>query len=732
MPVKIDGYLEAVTYRNEENDYTVARFHLEDQGESVTVVGHLSGVSEGETLRLSGQWKQHPRFGKQFHIESFEYAHPATEQGIERYLGSGLLKGIGPVTAGRIVAKFGRKTLDVIDNSPEQLRKVSGLGRKKVAGIREAWNQQRDIRRLMIFLQSHGIGGAIAARIYRRYRERGVEAVSRDPYALAREVRGIGFATADRIARSLGFAADNPARLESGLVYTGELAAERGHTSLPLGKFLQRAAELLCVEAETLEPVLRRLADLGRLEVERGEDGEHVYTSDCFWAEVTVAENIVRLTAQPGLAFQVGEKQIYDTLKKYGRERGIELSDEQKKALLGTFSAGVSVITGGPGTGKTTLVEALVLLAAGRGMSAVLAAPTGRAAKRMSEATGCEASTIHRLLGWSFAEGAFLHNDERRLKGEMFVIDEVSMVDIQLMASLLEAIPDGALLVLMGDADQLPSIGPGRVLDDLIACGRVPTFRLRQIFRQAGRSRIVINAHRIREGKMPQGAPPLDDSAGAGGELTPGENDFFIVNQRDCSRAREMLVTLAADRLAARFGIDPARELQVITPMNRGECGTRELNKALQERLNPHGAKISFARGGFRVGDRVMQLRNDYEKDVFNGDVGRILAANADNQTVLVDFDGRPVAYEGMELDDLSMAYAVTVHKSQGSEYPAVLLVLQPEHHVMLQRNLLYTAISRGKSLVVVICDPASLKKALENNRVQFRYTRLAERLKTM
>jgi exodeoxyribonuclease V alpha subunit len=734
LPDIIDGYLEAVTYRNEENDYTVGRFCQEELSESVTVVGHLSGVSEGETLRLCGQWKQHPRFGKQFQIESFEYVHPGTKQGIERYLGSGLIKGIGPVTAERIVAKFGRKTLEVIDDNPQELKKVSGLGNKKVAQISDAWVQQRGIRRLMIFLQDHGIGGAIAARIYRRYRERGVEAVSRDPYALAREVRGIGFATADRIARSLGFAVDNPARLESGLVYTGELAAERGHTSLPIDKFLQRAAELLSVETEILEPVLRGLADLGRLEVERSDDGTHVYTSDCFWAEITVAENIVRLIEQPGLALMGStsdKKKINSTLKKYERERGIEFSEEQKKALLGTFSAGVSVITGGPGTGKTTLVEALVILAEERKMSAVLAAPTGRAAKRMSEATGSEASTIHRMLGWSFAEGAFLHNDERRLKGNLFVIDEVSMVDIQLMASLLEAIPDGALLVLMGDADQLPSIGPGRVLDDLIACGRVPTIRLLEIFRQAGRSRIVMNAHRIREGKMPEGAPPLDDT-GKPGELTPGENDFFIVNQRDPTRASEMLVTLAAHRLAARFDIDPLNQLQVITPMNRGGCGTRELNKALQAELNPDGAKISFARGGFRVGDRVMQLRNDYEKDVFNGDVGRILGANAENQTVLVDFDGRPVVYEGMELDDLSMAYAVTVHKSQGSEYPAVLLVLQPEHHVMLQRNLLYTAISRGKKLVVVVCDPTSLKKALENNRVQFRYTRLAGRLEKM
>ena len=406
----ITGYLEVITYQNEENDYTVARFCAEGESASVTVVGHLSGVSEGETLRLTGEWKQHPRFGRQFQVESFEFIHPDTEQGIERYLGSGLIKGIGPVMAERIVAQFGRSTLDIIDTKPEELRKVSGLGAKKVALIADAWVEQRDIRSLMIFLQSHGIGGAIAARIYRRYRERGVEAVSRDPYALAREVRGIGFATADRIARSLGFAVDNPARLESGLVYTGEIAAQRGHTSLPIDLFLKRASELLLVDIETLEPVLGGLADLGRLEVERDGEGSHVYTPNCFWAEVTVADNIARLTQQSGLPFRqavAGSEKMTRTINNYEQKSEIELSDEQRKALTGTFTAGVSVITGGPGTGKTTLVEALVTLARENSMSAVLAAPTGRAAKRMSETTGEEASTIHRLLGWSFTKVNF-------------------------------------------------------------------------------------------------------------------------------------------------------------------------------------------------------------------------------------------------------------------------------------------------------------------------------------
>ncbi|MBW7996238.1 MAG: ATP-dependent RecD-like DNA helicase [Candidatus Glassbacteria bacterium] len=730
----ISGYLETITFRNEENGYTIARLHSEADSAPVTIVGHLSGVNEGETLRLCGEWKQHPRFGRQFQVDSFEFVNPDTEQGIERYLGSGLIKGIGPVIAERIVAAFGRETLEVIENRTELLKTVPGLGKKKVARIKEAWGEQREIRRLMIFLQGHGIGGALAARIFRRYRDRGVEAVSRDPYALAREVRGIGFATADRIARSLGFAPDNPARLESGLVYTGELAADRGHTSLPLKLFLRRASELLEVDAGMLEEVLNRLADLGRLELENGDDGTHVYTSECHWAEITVADNLKRLMEQTGLDLDNSHPSGcsgLDTIAKFERSRRLKLSANQRRAIDGAFGERVCIITGGPGTGKTTLVAALVALADQLGITAVLAAPTGRAAKRMSEATGSAASTIHRMLGWSFSEGSFLHNQQRRLKGDLFVIDEVSMVDIKLMASLLEALPDGAVLVLMGDSDQLPSIGPGRVLADLIGSGKIPTFRLEEIFRQAGRSRIVQNAHRVRQGQMPEGAPPLEDQESDSG-LSPGENDFFIVNQRDPLKAREMLVKLAGERLAARFGIDPASQLQVITPMNRGECGTRELNRALQAELNPAGAKITFTGGGFRVGDRVMQVRNDYEKDVFNGDVGRIVSAESESQTVLVDYDGRLVAYEGMELDDLNMEYAVTVHKSQGSEYPAVLIILLPEHRVMLQRNLLYTAISRGKNLVVLIGDPSAVKRAVSNTRVQLRHTRLAARLKKM
>jgi len=738
MTETITGYLDRISYHNAENDYTVARLITAGTEERITVVGYLSGVREGENLRLEGSWKQHPRFGTQFSVESFQFIYPETETGIERYLGSGLIRGIGPKTAESIVSRFGSETLEVIEHTPERLNEVPGLGPKKIAQIKEAWEEQRGIRRLMIFLQSYGIGGSLAVRIYRRYRDRGVETVSQNPYRLAEEVRGIGFATADRIASSLGFDADSPLRIESGLIRTGELAQERGHTCLPRGRFLEQAGKLLELSAETLEPKLVEMAGLGKLilEEDRSDGREYIYPLNCFWAETTSAEKISRLirerASDPGAALDSSNSRG-ETLEDFERKAGLSLSQEQKEAIFGALSKGIAVITGGPGTGKTTLIAALVSILERENLNAVLAAPTGRAAKRMSEATGAPASTIHRLLGWSFNEGRFIHDANRPLKGDVFVIDEVSMVDLLLFASLVNALPDGAMLVLVGDADQLPSIGPGKVLADLIASSTLPVYRLRQVFRQAALSTIIRNAHRVRQGRMPLAARAGDRNSESPG-IDPGEGreDYFFVNQPDPLKAREMIVRMAAERLEARFGIDPGTDLQVITPMNRGICGTRELNTALQQALNPHGRKINFARGGFRVGDRVMQTRNDYEKDVFNGDVGRIVGCDEDLQTVRIDYDGRIVEYDALELDDVTVAYAVTVHKSQGSEYPAVIITLLNEHYMMLQRNLLYTAISRGRDLVVLIGDPQAVSRAVRNARVQFRYSRLAQRLQSV
>lgn len=738
MAETIAGYLEHISYHNAENDYTVARFIASGTEKRITIVGYLSGVHQGENLRLTGNWKQHPRFGTQFSVESFQFIYPETETGIERYLGSGLIKGIGPKTAERIVGLFGCETLELIEHEPDRLKEVPGLGPKKIAQIKEAWEEQRGIRRLMIFLQSYGISGSVAVRIYRRYRDRGVEAVSQNPYRLSEEVRGIGFATADRIAKKIGFAADSPLRIESGLIHTGELAQEMGHTCLPSKRFLEQAGKLLELPTETLEPKLAEMASLGKLILEKDQsDGrEYLYPINCFWAEMTAAEKLSRLmrerTSEPGAVQDFSESRC-KAMADFERKSSLSLSKEQKEAIFGAMNRGTAVITGGPGTGKTTLIAALVSIFEGENLTVILAAPTGRAAKRMSEATGTPAFTIHRLLGWSFNEGRFIHDANRPLKGDVFVIDEVSMVNLLLFASLVDALPAGAMLVLVGDVNQLPSIGPGKVLADLIASRILPVYRLRQVFRQAALSSIIRNAHRVREGKMPLAAKAGDQNARRLEiERPEGGEDYFFVNQPDPLKAREMTVRMAAERLEARFGIDPGTELQVITPMNRGICGTRELNAALQEALNPNGRKINFGREGFRVGDRVMQIRNDYEKDVYNGDVGRIAGCEEDSQTVKIDYDGRIVEYDALELDDVTVAYAVTVHKSQGSEYPAVIITLLNEHYVMLQRNLLYTAISRGQRLVVLVGDPQAVSRAVRNARVQFRYSRLAQRLQSV
>jgi len=736
MPETITGEIEHISFYNAENDYTVARLRVVETDEQVTVVGHLSGVRPGERLRLTGLWKNHPRFGRQFAVESFEFIYPETVEGIEKYLGSGLIKGIGPKTAQKIVARFGRETLEIIEKEPKRLGEISGLGGKRLAGILESWNIQRGLRRVMVFLQSYGVGGALAARIYRQYRERSIEVVMQNPYRLAEEVHGIGFATADRIARNLGFAHDHHLRISSGLIYAAELSQEKGHTCLPREYFLKRASQLLGLPVENLEPSFSALVQTGKiiLEKDSASGNEYVYSSFCFWAETIAAERMARiiLEKRSHLFSSLELDERYEALfEMFEKEKGIELSEEQKKAVIGALEKGFAVITGGPGTGKTTVIAALDSLLDGKDLKIVLAAPTGRAAKRMSETTGSPSSTIHRLLGWSFNEGKFLHHAGRPLEGDIFVVDEASMVDLPLFASLLEALPEGAALILVGDVDQLPSIGPGKVLSDLIASRAIPVFRLNEIFRQARTSLIIQNAHRVREGKLPVSAEALNQLSNQEkeGNFSRTKADFFFVDQPDPVKARDLVVRLAAERLEARYGLSPLNDLQVITPMNRGACGTRELNARLQEALNPEGKRIPFSARDLRIGDRVMQVRNDYEKDVFNGDVGRVLGFDAEGLTMSVDFDGRVIEYGPLELDDLVIAYAVTVHKSQGCEYPAVILTILNEHYVMLQRNLLYTAISRGKELVVLVGDPKAVALAVENAKEQFRYSRLAVRL---
>ncbi len=740
MSETITGELEYISYHSEESGYTVARFREGGSGETLTVVGHLTGVQAGEFLRLTGTWKQHPRFGRQFAVETCEFIYPETLEGIEKYLGSGAIKSVGPKTAEKIVAAFGHRTLKVIEEEPDLLIQVPGLGARRVEVIRQAWQEQREVRRVMVLLRSFGLGGALSARIYREYGANAVEAVRQNPYQLAEQVRGIGFLTADRIAQSLGMKADSPLRLASGLVFAMEQAEDRGHTCLPVDRLLEKAADLLKVEPERLKPVLEEMVSLGRLAVEQDGAGQNrfVYSARCHWAETIVAQVLGRWFSGGRTLDLFGRNHSgepwFAALNDFERENGIELTVDQTAAVLGVLRDRVSVITGGPGTGKTTIIAAFIRLMQLERVQVVLAAPTGRAAKRLSETTGLPASTIHRLLGWSFQEGRFLHHAGRPLEGEVFVVDEVSMVDLPLFASLLAALPPDAVLILVGDVDQLPSIGPGKVLADLIESRTLPVYRLHEVFRQARSSLIILNAHRVRRGLMPvdprsDGEIPAPDTEM---EVKGIEPDFFLLRQTDPEKVREAVAGLAAERLTARFGIDPLLDLQVITPMNKGPCGTRALNELLQQVLNPRGHRIPFTGRRMCLGDRVMQLRNDYEKDVFNGDIGQVSAFEPELQTVTVDFDGRPVKYESYELEDVDIAYAVTVHKSQGSEYPAVIICLLSEHFVMLQRNLLYTAISRGKKVVVLVGDPAAIGRAVENARVQFRYTRLAKRLQAV
>jgi exodeoxyribonuclease V alpha subunit len=738
----ITGELEYISFHDEDSGYTVARFRERSSDETITAVGHLVCVQAGEFLRLTGNWKQHPRFGRQFAVESYECVYPETVEGIERYLGSGAIKGIGPKTAEKIVASFGCQTLEVIEKQPDKLNRIPGLGAKKIEVISRAWQEQREIRRVMVVLQGYGLGGALATRIYREYGNNAVEAVTRNPYQLAEQVRGIGFLTADRIAQNLGMELDSPLRLASGLLFAMEKAEDRGHTCLPLERLIERAADLLKVEPERLEPPLEEMVGLGRLVVETEGTGERfIYSARCHWAETIVTEVLGRFVAR-GLVYDLfgedqSDKRWFEALNEFERECDVELSVDQTSAVVGVLRDRISVITGGPGTGKTTIIAAIIKLMSLQRVRVVLAAPTGRAAKRLSETTRMPASTIHRLLGWSFQEGRFLHHSGRPLEGDVFIVDEVSMVDLPLFANLLAALPPDASLILVGDVDQLPSIGPGKILADLIECGRLSVYRLQEVFRQARSSLIIQNAHRVRKGLM-----PVDSTADGehyeqlkGGEdeqWENGEKDFFLMRLSDPEKVREAIVRLAGERLNARFGIDPMLDLQVITPMNKGPCGTRALNELLQQTLNSGAEKIPFSGRKLYRGDRVMQLRNDYEKDVFNGDVGLVLAFDQEMHTVTVDFDGRSVRYESHELDDLDVAYAVTVHKSQGSEYPAVIISLLREHYVMLQRNLLYTALSRGKRVVVLVGDPKAIGRAVKNAKEQFRHSRLADRLRAI
>jgi len=714
----LQGVLERIVYYNEDNNYTVARLQVENRVDLATIVGNIPSPTPGETLRLRGQWIIDPKFGRQFRVESCLTVLPSTITGIQKYLGSGLVQGIGPEMARRLVAKFGIGTLDAIDEGVEKLQEVDGIGPVRAEWIVTAWESQKQIREIMVFLQGYGVGSAHGVKIFKTYGDRAISIVKENPYRLALDISGIGFKTADRIARSMGIDPASQIRAEAGIIHLLNDLVSDGHVYYPYEGLVEMAASLLEVERGILDEALVSLSEQSRVVIEDCRDHRAVYLTPLYVAEVNVARRLRALLDWPKQLLQIDVEGSIDQAQRVG---GIKLAEMQKESLRKALQGKALVLTGGPGTGKTTLVTSLLRILGGQRQSIVLASPTGRAAKRLSEVTGWEAKTIHRLLEYSHSQGGFKRNEENPLVADLVIIDEASMVDILLMNHLLKAVPPSATLVLVGDVDQLPSVGPGNTLKDIIASGCVETTRLSEIFRQAQESLIVVNAHRVNCGDFPQTKPR--DKATA---------DFFFMQREDAEKALELVKELCATRLPRAYNLDPVDDIQVMTPMHRGVVGVANLNAELQNLLNPKGRELTRGGRSFRVGDKVMQVRNNYDKEVFNGDVGRIVAIDFEEQTLRVKFEDRFVDYDWTDLDELVLAYAISIHKSQGSEYPVVVVPILTQHYVMLQRNLLYTAITRGKKLVVLVGSKRAVYMAIKNDKVQHRYTNLGDRLRML
>ena len=727
----IQGTISRITYQHPETHYTVARLD-EDGGPPITVVGTLFPVAEGEEIKVSGLWKRHVRYGLQFQVQHWEKIDPSTLEGIEKYLGSGMIKGIGPTYAKRLVAAFGLDTIRVLSEQPLRILEVDGIGETRARRIMDAWQAQRGIQDVMVFLQGHGVGASLALRIYRVFGAGTIDQVRENPYALAREVHGIGFLLADRLAHEIGIRGDFPLRLQAGVLHVLREMAERGHCYGDLASLKRNAAGLLSVEEDPVEAAVGKLAARGDLVLQETRDGAtHVYLEELYHAERRVAAAFQNLLSTP--SFVQSEKIVSPWGRSLGARGAIDLispelfapsavilDQDQVRAIEQAVREKVLVITGGPGTGKTTLLTALLTVLRRAKVSFVLAAPTGRAAKRMTESAGEEAMTIHRLLEFNPREGGFQRSEDRPLEVDFVIVDEASMVDLPLMDHLLRAIDPHSHLILVGDVDQLPSVGPGSVLRDLIESAVVPKVVLRRIFRQDRESLIVVNAHRILEGRSLTWG---DDRDKRDFVFMPRESEEEIL-----STVKE-LVRETIPRSLQLEGGEIAQTIQVLTPMHRGLLGTINLNRELQNLLNPLGQALE--RGGFalRVGDKVMQLRNDYDKGVFNGDLGRISGIDREDGSLKVDFFDKMVQYESDELDEIGLAYATSVHKSQGSEYPAVVIPLHTSHYLLLHRSILYTAVTRGKKLVVLVGSKKALAMAIRNLRVEKRNTGLREKL---
>jgi exodeoxyribonuclease V alpha subunit len=701
----VEGVIERIVYENLDNGFFVARLRQEGNPELLTFVGNLMAVSVGETIRIRGRWINDQKWGRQVRAESYETILPNTLMGIERYLGSGLIHGIGKVYAKRLIKAFGVETLKVIDKEPDRLTSVEGIGPKRATQIREAWESQKAIQSIMVFLQGHGIGTGQAVRIYKRYDDAAVAVLRENPYRLAEDITGIGFQGADKIAASLGIAKDSAQRLEAGLHYVLQQATSEGHDFLTEQDLFERTTSLLKVQSEALPPSLASMVATSVLV--REEDA--LFLSAIHAAERACEHYLKRLLRTPKGGISIDGPKAIEWVE---ATQKISLSEEQKLAVREAADAKAMILTGGPGTGKTTLINCIIRIFEKKGLNILLAAPTGRAAKRMEETTGRTAKTIHRLLEFSLKDGGFVRNENNPLSADVVMIDEMSMVDIQLMEAVLRAAPAHARLFMVGDVDQLRSVGPGNVLLDIISSNVITTVRLETVFRQAEESGIVANAHRINAGKTPEF----------------NAEDFFFIECKEPENILDTIIELVAERIPSKFGLDSLRDIQVMAPMRRGDLGVVNLNDRLQEALNPKGAPVP--KRNFRLGDKVMQTRNNYELDVYNGDAGMISLVDEDARELHVRFDDHEILYSFEELDNLTLAYAITVHKSQGSEYPAIIMPLVPQHFMMLQRNVLYTAITRGKRLVILVGNAKALHMAIRNTDFDRRNTRLAERLR--
>ncbi len=789
MLSELQGQIERITYTNEENGYTIARVKVYGQRDLVTVVGNLMAPTPGEILRMKGEWTNHPKYGEQFKVVYYNTAVPGTVYGIRKYLGSGLIKGVGPVIAERIVSKFGKETLDVIEDNIENLSEVEGIGKKRIAMIRKAWDAQKEIREVMLFLQTHGVSSGYATKIFKQYGNESIELLQENPYRLAMDIFGIGFVTADKIAEQLGFAKDSRLRAEAGILYVLHQLSDDGHVYYPYEPLIEKSREILEVERDVLVEAIGRLTldkrivieDLNEDIEEFRENNKAVYLSKFHTCETSIARRLKKLLKIPKSTRDVDSDKAIEWVQK---QLAINLAEKQAEAVRCTLESKVMVITGGPGTGKTTIINAILKIFSMLKVKIMLAAPTGRAAKRMSETTGHVAKTIHRMLEYSMTKGGFQKNSDKPLKCDLLIVDEASMIDTVLMHHLLKAVPLTATFILVGDVNQLPSVGAGNVLNDIIASGAAPVAELNEIFRQARESQIIVNAHKINSGIIPHTDNGLDvndfyfiqhkyfklneesinnlKDAGVPWEtvsrleslkqqyhvseknflnslrITIDENQFaqynpIILKQAirlgEPEKILDTIKKLVKDRIPNRFGFDPVDDIQVLTPMHKGIVGAGNLNAELQNLLNPGENGIDRGERTYRVNDKVMQIRNNYDKEVYNGDIGRITRILQDDQEMIITFDRREVSYDFSDLDEITLAYAVSVHKSQGSEYPAVVIPIVTQHYMLLQRNLIYTAVTRGKELVVMVGTKKALAIGVKNNKTQKRFTYLKHRL---